>query len=623
MAEPVLSNEWKSAAEILSGRVFSVIMPSFNLEGRIFDNIGKVVSILEHSGLEFEVVVVDDGSADSTADEIRRAEKEIKRVKGVYIERNSGKGNALRCGFAASQGACVMLLDGDLDLLPERIPGFFDVMKRDNADIVIGSKRHKESSVKYPWHRKLASSVYYTIARVLTGLKVHDTQTGMKLFKREVLADAIDRMLVKTFAFDLELLAIACGRGAKISEAPVTLDFHTVFGALKPRNIREVLNDTLAIFYRLRFLKYYDKVEVPAAGGKPSFVSVVIACPHPSVYLDECLEGLSRQTYRKFEVIVLPDGEVPADYIKKHSIDGIEVVFKPTGRIRPAEKRNIGIDIAKGDVVAFIDDDAYPEREWLQSATRYFTINDIGGVGGPGVTPPGDSFLQKAGGRVYANIFVSGGYRFRYIAGTVKRDVDDYPSCNLFVRTDILREIGGFRLDFWPGEDTLLCLSIVKDKGKRLVYDPWAVVNHHRRALFGPHLRQLGRYAYHRGYFAKRFPETSLRLSYFLPSIFVLGVVGGAALWALSAFCGFGVFALWFGRAYCALTGYYTGLITVSSFAFNPVMWIMTVLGVFTTHIWYGVQFARGLMASKMPSETIKFDHPGDNAHGGAAENQT
>ena len=109
----------------------------------------------------------------------------------------------------------------------------------------------------------------------------------------------------------------------------------------------------------------------------------------------------------------------------------------------------------------------------------------------------------------------------------MRRDVDDYPSCNLLVRADVLRAINGYRTDFWPGEDTLLCEDIVYGQGKRLVYDPWAIVYHHRRRLFGPHLRQLGRYAFHRGYFVKKSPKTSFKLSYFIPSLFVLGLVAG------------------------------------------------------------------------------------------------
>jgi hypothetical protein len=209
--------------------------------------------------------------------------------------------------------------------------------------------------------------------------------------------------------------------------------------------------------------------------------------------------------------------------------EDVAVSFLPTGKVRPAEKRNIGIKAAKGEIVAFIDDDAYPDAHWIEYAVRYFGDETVGAVGGPGVTPPNDPFLARIGGRVYDNLLVSGNYRYRYKAGGVRRDVDDYPSCNLFVGKSLLDSFGGYRTDFWPGEDTLLCKDIV-DSGKRIVYDPWVVVCHHRRALFGPHLRQLGRYAFHRGYFVKRFPSNSLHLSYFVPSLFVLYLFVWAAL---------------------------------------------------------------------------------------------
>ena len=256
-------------------------------------------------------------------------------------------------------------------------------------------------------------------------------------------------------------------------------------------------------------------------------------------------------------------------------------------------------------MVAFLDDDAYPDARWLENAVKYFSEPSIGGVGGPGVTPPGDGFLARAGGRVYENVFVSGNYRYRYVGGRVRRDVEDYPSCNLLVRTDLLRKIGGYRTDFWPGEDTLLCEAIVLGEHRRIVYDPWALVYHHRRRLFGPHLRQLGRYGFHRGYFVKRFPATSLRLSYFIPSLFVLGLVLGSFVFALPP-C---EVATWLQRAYAAVAGFYLFVTFVSSISTNPLMWLMTALGVWTSHFWYGVRFLHGLCARKAPCEFIGADH--------------
>jgi len=593
---------WASARTCLGETgSLSVIMPAYGLEPVIERNIETVCDLLR-GHIPFEVLPVDDGSRDRTAEAIRRAaEHDPEHVRPVYVKVNAGKGNALLRGFAASRGSHILLLDGDLDLSPARVTTFFDVMAAKRASIVIGSKRHPDSVIDYPWHRRLASGVYYTIVRLLIGLPVSDTQTGMKLFTREALGWAFDRMLVKTFAFDLEVLSIAHAKGYAVAEAPIEMHFGQKMGCLSWTNVKQVMTDTLAIFYRLRILRYYGSVEVAPPPDPPLLVSVVIACPAPSPYLTECLDALAHQTYRTFEVIVLPDGPAslgPRPY-------DLRVI--PTGKTRPAEKRNAGIRAARGEVVAFIDDDAYPVSNWIEQAVKYFTLPDVGGLGGPGVTPPNDPFLAQAGGRVFANRLVSGNYRYRYIGDRVRPSVDDFPSCNLFARTDVLRAIGGYRTDFWPGEDTILCADIALSRKMRIVYDPWAVVYHHRRPLFGPHLRQVGRYALHRGYFAKRFPSTSLRFSYLIPSLFVIGLATGAVLACLHPLP---------RLAYLAALAFH-GLVTLlSAFDTRPLMWLATWLGVIATHVVYGIRFLQGLLSRRMPCEVAAFDHPAEDMSG-------
>ena len=565
---------WQQARETIGNGRLSVILPMYNLASEVEANLRAVAELYEKHGLRVEIIPVDDGSTDGTAQILESAARaeahpyDCVVVKPVICKRNGGKGAALRAGFAASSGEYILLLDGDLDINPKQTPYFFDSMIKNGSDIVCGSKRHKRSVVKYPWHRRIVSWAYFTLVRMFIGIKISDTQTGMKLFKREHLGPALARMLVKTYAFDLELLSIAAARGAKISEAPVVIKFENKFGALKPRTVYDMARDSLAVFYRLRVLKYYAKAMAPRPLDHEPMVSIVIACPKSSWMLEECLAAIKAQTYENYEVIVLPD--------------------EVTGKARPAEKRNLGIKRAKGEIVAFIDDDAYPDAHWLEYAVKYFSEPEIGALGGPGITPPGDSGLARLGGRVYDNILVSGNYRYRYRAGGVRKDVDDYPSCNLFVRKDVLEKFGGYRTDFWPGEDTLLCKDII-DAGYRIIYDPWVVVYHHRRALFGAHLRQLGRYAFHRGYFCKRYPSNSLHASYFVPTCFVVGFVAIKWLWPL-----YGLYAI---------------LLTITTFSFNPVTWVMTAAGVFASHVCYGIRFVQGLCARKAPCEFIGKDH--------------
>ena len=600
-----LEEMWQLTRETVGNGRLSVVMPLYRLVAEAADNLRTVAELFERHGVETELVPVDDGSGDGTDAVIRGFRADGFRhvtLKPVVCRRNGGKGAALRAGFEASSGRYVLLLDGDLDVNPQQTPLFFEQMVAKGADVVVGSKRHPQSVVQYPWHRRLVSFCYFTMVRLAFGLKITDTQTGMKLFRRDALGDALDRMLVKTYAFDLELLAIAAQHGAKIAEAPVVIRFGNKFGALKPTTVRRMALDTLAVFYRLRILDYYRKCLVPPKLVRDPLVSVVIACPRPSRMLDECLAALRDQSDANWEAIVLPDG----GEARQEGDGGPGTVrFVPTGKVRPAEKRNLGIREAKGEIVAFIDDDAYPDAHWIEYAVKYFGDLGIGAVGGPGVTPPGDGRLARLGGRVYDSFLVSGNYNYRYRAGGVRRDVDDYPSCNLFVRKDVLDRIGGYRTDFWPGEDTLLCKDI-GESGQRIVYDPWVIVCHHRRPLFLPHLRQLGRYGFHRGYFCKRFPSNSRHFAYFVPSLFV-GYLVGLALLAAVAVAGLLPTA---ALALCASPlALYLVLVALASFSLRPWDWALVVAGIVASHAWYGVQFLRGLCAGRAPCEFIGKDH--------------
>ena len=608
-----LDEKWAFTKEAVGNDGLSIVMPLYHLADEAAKNLREVAELFEQHEVRTELVPVDDGSGDGTDKVLERLDFSgfgHVTLKPVICRRNGGKGAALRAGYEASTGRYVMLLDGDLDIHPKQTPYFFEEMVTKGADIVVGSKRHKKSVVQYPWHRRIVSGCYFTLVKWFVGLPITDTQTGMKLFKREVLGYALERMLVKTYAFDLELLSIAANRGAKIAEAPVVIRFGNKFGALKPKTVWQMSKDTMAVFYRLRLLRYYAKCLVPKKLDHDPLVSIVIACPKRSWMLDECLEAIKGQSYGKWECLVLPDGEEITESPNHRITESEERVrVIPTGAVRPAEKRNIGIREAKGEIVAFIDDDAYPDAHWLEYAIKYFGDPDIGAVGGPGVTPPGDKRLARIGGRVYDNWLVSGNYRYRYHAGGVRMDVDDYPSCNLFVRKDILDKIGGYRTDFWPGEDTLLCKDII-DNWKRIIYDPWVVVYHHRRPVFLPHLRQLGRYAFHRGYFCKRFPSNSLRLSYFIPTLFdlyvaFLAVVGILNLTKIDClrltFHHWGYWPFWL----------YLTLVAITTFSFKPHHWVLTAAGVVASHVWYGIRFIQGICARKAPCEFIGKDHAG------------
>lgn len=243
-------------------------MPAYNEADRIEANVLEAWGTLREFPLEFELLIVDDGSVDDTAlCALSASQLDPKRIRVIRSDRNQGKGSAVICGTRYASGDYVAFLDADLDLHPRQLKTFIDVMCDEQTDLVIGSKFHPHSVVDYPPIRRVYSFGYYAVIRLLFGLPVKDTQTGIKLFKIDVLRRVLPRVLVKRFAFDIELLVNATALGYKISEAPVTLHFQrSIGGRINFRDAWHILIDTLAIFYRARIIRYYDHVRpVPMA----------------------------------------------------------------------------------------------------------------------------------------------------------------------------------------------------------------------------------------------------------------------------------------------------------------------------------------------------------------------
>ena len=229
-------------------------MPAYNEEAIIYENALEAARQICPLADDYELLVIDDGSSDRTKAEIERAAAENPKICCISYQPNQGKGGALREGTAHATGDYIAFCDADLDLAPEQLADFIDRMQRENADVVIGSKMHPESKVDYPAIRRVYSWGYYILLLILFRLNVRDTQTGLKLFKAEV--------LVKRFAFDIEVLAIINARGYKITSAPIEVVFHRAsFGRIGYQDIRNMFVDTLAIFYRLHILHYYDKAD--------------------------------------------------------------------------------------------------------------------------------------------------------------------------------------------------------------------------------------------------------------------------------------------------------------------------------------------------------------------------
>jgi len=238
-------------------------MPAHNEGHHIFENIRETQSVFNEANCHYEIIVVNDGSSDNTGTEAKRAAVGFDNVKVVDRDRNSGKGNALRRGFYHATGDVVVLLDADLDLHPKQLHTLFTIMHCEQADVVVGSKRHPESKLNYPTRRKLISKIYYYILWLFFGLPLNDTQTGLKLYKNEVLRKVLKRVLCKRYAFDVELLANAHHLGYKIVEAPIVLEYRRLvkWGRIGFSDLWHTGLDTLAIWVRMYILRTYDLEE--------------------------------------------------------------------------------------------------------------------------------------------------------------------------------------------------------------------------------------------------------------------------------------------------------------------------------------------------------------------------
>lgn len=317
-------------------------------------------------------------------------------------------------------------------------------------------------------------------------------------------------------------------------------------------------------------------------------VSIIIAFQKPGDYLEECLAGIKRLHYQNYEVILLPDEPM------KTPGEGITVI--PTGSVGPPLKRDIGAKEASGEIIAFIDDDASPREDWLDAAVRNFKDESIAAVGGPASTAPSDDFWAQSGGRVLTSWMLGGVHVYRMVP-KMRKEVDDYPTCNLLVRKSDFNSVGGFQTPYWPGEDTVLCWKLTHQAGKKIIYDPDVQVFHHRRPLFRKHWRQIGNYGLHRGYFVKKFPKTSLRFNYFLPSIWTLSLLAG---WLPALFI-----PGYLGVYLCIVLLYLLSAIMTGARSLNLKTTAIVAAGIISTHLVYGINFIRGLFIKRLPEENL------------------
>lgn len=239
----------------------TVVVPVFNGGDAIVENLGVIRSAAlgSLSPDDVELIVVSDGSIDGTTERLLEAQSDID-MHVIHYDHNLGKGYAVKMGALASRGRWIAVIDADLDLDPAAIPTYLATAQREELDFAIGSKRHPDSVVYYPRSRRIASWCYQQLNRVLFRLDVRDTQVGLKVFRCEIAEQVVPLLLVKQFAFDLELMAVARAFGfRRVRELPVRLDYRFTGSEVTSMAVARALWDTAAVFYRLRILHHYQR----------------------------------------------------------------------------------------------------------------------------------------------------------------------------------------------------------------------------------------------------------------------------------------------------------------------------------------------------------------------------
>ena len=224
------------------------------------DNIARTIQALEAYAIKqpynIEIIIAIDGCQD-TFDAAYPYESKLTQVH--LSTPNQGKGWALKYGLSFAKGEYVIFYDAGLDFPVENISLVIATLQITECPIVIGSKRARGSVIKYPFFRRVISAVAQLTTFVLFGLGVSDTQVGLKGFEREKITFIMDQMLVKRYAFDIEMLVLARYYGYPILEVPVRLYLNLTSTGITYKAIRDTFIDTLGIFYRLRIIRYYQR----------------------------------------------------------------------------------------------------------------------------------------------------------------------------------------------------------------------------------------------------------------------------------------------------------------------------------------------------------------------------
>jgi glycosyltransferase involved in cell wall biosynthesis len=203
----------------------SIIVPAFEEEDRLGNSAGKILSYIEKEKLSAELIIVDDGSKDKTAEIARKACGDFPdlQTKVISYEQNRGKGYAVKTGLVAARADIALFSDADLSTPIEELPKLIEPIQSGEYDLTFGSRALDRSLIgkHQPWRREQGGKVFNLIVKTLTGLPFWDTQCGFKAFNMIKFRPLLDVMQIERFGFDVEFLYVADMRGLRLKEIPV------------------------------------------------------------------------------------------------------------------------------------------------------------------------------------------------------------------------------------------------------------------------------------------------------------------------------------------------------------------------------------------------------------------
>jgi glycosyltransferase involved in cell wall biosynthesis len=205
-------------------RSLSIIIPAYNEQVRLPKTLQRIEEYLHENAWTFhEVIVVDDGSTDSTADSAEAFARENPHVRVLRNPGNRGKGYSVRHGMLKARGEWRLFTDADLSSPIEELEKLWAAVIQGNDQVAIGSRALDRSliGVHQPGMRETFGRIFNGVMRAATGLPIADTQCGFKLFRGDVAEEVFSRQTLERFGFDAEVLYIAFRRGYSIAEIPV------------------------------------------------------------------------------------------------------------------------------------------------------------------------------------------------------------------------------------------------------------------------------------------------------------------------------------------------------------------------------------------------------------------